>query len=127
MDQTEGGDGGLKEHSHKSEKRSTCYISEVEAVDLNLKSHFSKVQNDIKKKSINDTVCELCDKSFFNESSMKRHMKEIHKSQEDPTCELCRKIFSSKQALKFHSNTRHNTVNFNAIFVENTLALRKIW
>ena len=63
-----------------------------------------------KIKEVEFQVCELCEKSFSNETLMMRHKKEVHGSQNDSFCKLCKKRFSRKHVLKRHLDTVHKRI-----------------
>ena len=51
----------------------------------------------------NRTKCEICDKEFFWEKSLKYHMKNVHKK--NLKCELCPKLFDRQSKLMKHTET----------------------
>ena len=67
-------------------------------------------------------VCDLCNRSFSTQGSLKRHRESVHRQSppppspspapperhvERPVCDLCTKIFASQKTLKRHRQTVH--------------------
>ena len=49
----------------------------------------------------------ICDKSFSDAGSLKRHIQSFHEGQKDHKCESCGKLFSRADQLKRHIHTVH--------------------
>ena len=52
-------------------------------------------------------MCEICSKSFGNNSDMKRHQRTVHENEKPFECEICLKSFGGKITLKTHERTAH--------------------
>ena len=51
--------------------------------------------------------CELCDKTFWQEASLKRHDQTIHEGHKEYKCKSCSKLYSSPEHLKTHILITH--------------------
>ena len=51
--------------------------------------------------------CNICEKSYLHEDSLKRHFNWKHKDPVSYNCALCDKSFQYKSALKRHCKTNH--------------------
>ncbi|XP_048003180.1 zinc finger protein 271-like isoform X6 [Leguminivora glycinivorella] len=47
-------------------------------------------------------LCDLCDKDFVNNSALKRHQRNIHKTEKMHICYKCNKKFTTKEYLNIH-------------------------
>ena len=90
-----------------------CYCTFLKCLIFNLFwSSFLKVTTSNEKSSSSKprqrkpatdkgNQCEVCHKSFFDKSTMNKHMK-IHTGQKPYSCNLCGKAFSQNSTLKSH-------------------------
>ena len=51
--------------------------------------------------------CEICDKEFKNNASLKRHTNIVHQLVEEHRCNLCQKVFKIKSKLTSHVKAAH--------------------
>lgn len=50
--------------------------------------------------------CKLCEKSFFDKSTLNRHVAVIHEKRRSAVCEFCSKTFTKNASLKQHVKVR---------------------
>ena len=75
----------------------------------NLRDHVSS------KHSSETLTCEFCNKSFSNESTLKRHTRWVHFQIQKPPpvkCSICDKKFAQKGNLNVHIKSEHLGVRF---------------
>ena len=54
-----------------------------------------------------ESKCDYCDKSFSQESDLRKHIHTFHEGQKEYKCESCSKSFSQARNLKKHIHTVH--------------------
>ena len=60
--------------------------------EMHMKSHAGKKLKE----------CQQCDESFSNQSTLKKHISQIHKKRKTYSCDECSKSFSNKQSIDTH-------------------------
>ena len=55
-----------------------------------------------KKKQELKFSCEVCEKSFPNKTTLRKHIKSSHTEENPLECNICNKVFSLKQSLNRH-------------------------
>ena len=61
-------------------------------------------------KSIKAFKCELCDKSFKLEDTLKMHLKTVHQNIKNLKCSYCDKKFGQTGQLETHFKTAHENI-----------------
>ena len=74
-----------------------------------LKTHVSSVHE---KKSFG---CNICEKTYPNNSRLKRHIAIVHEKKKSLICDICKKTFSEKSTLENHIKTVHEKTNHGSV------------
>ena len=92
---------------HKEQKRK-CNFCDKMFIPCFLKIHISRAH---KIEGIKPFKCDFCDKTFTRNSTMQKHIRNIHEENEEPKvkCEFCDKSFLPNN-LKTHISHVHEEV-----------------
>ena len=78
-------------------------------MDPNIKS-INEAKKDERKRN---HKCKLCEKSYHQSGSLKRHVSSFHEKRKDHNCNSCGKSFNQSSDLKTHFKFVHETVTKN--------------
>ena len=79
----------------------TCHICNLKIDSNELELHFLEVHSA-------ENECDLCKKTFQNDSSLKRHILKSHKEAKEFKCDICEKVLTTKGTLNLHQELMHN-------------------
>ena len=71
-------------------------------MSTNIQVDEAQIKRRIRKHTKNERVCDSCGKSFYDASSLKTHMRSVHKGERENFCGTCGKAFFRKAALNEH-------------------------
>ena len=54
-------------------------------------------------------ICEICEKRFKNNSSIRKHIKIVHGEEKEFACNVCNKKFSEQFELTIHNENNHQS------------------
>ncbi len=80
------------------------------AIDV-FRKHMRNLHPDEETKPISPNApCKICNKKFFSEGGVIRHMKGVHEREKNFTCDLCGLSFFQRQGLKNNTISAHGSV-----------------
>ena len=90
--------------------------STISQMNISVKLENEEVQarNDLEAKELfsqNETMCQICSKSFTSTADLETHMKHFCDKVKSQTCNLCNKSFGQNDSLQNHMKTVHAKVN----------------
>ena len=102
----------IREDSRSSWQCKMCgdqFGADKESFEDHIVYQVCKKKDDCIELNMNGRMeCDLCDKSYADKSSLKRHMNSNHGSKkQEIICKKCKKKFSAKSSLVRHMNTFH--------------------
>uniref|UniRef100_H2Z1L6 C2H2-type domain-containing protein n=1 Tax=Ciona savignyi TaxID=51511 RepID=H2Z1L6_CIOSA len=94
---------GMKDHmlGHKGIKNHTCEICAKSFVSRKTLSAHQKLHRFTKP------LCTICKREFTQESSLMRHIKNVHQHEKQYICQICGKCFGQDGGLKSHMRVHH--------------------
>ena len=59
----------------------------------------------------NTKSCNICEKTYFDSSTLKKHINTVHNKQKDRKCDSCGKAFTNNSLLNVHIKRVHREKN----------------
>ena len=84
------------------------YICGKDLSEPSSESRKSKEENEILLALAN--FCDICDKTFFDRSTLKTHIKTVHRKVKELRCNLCNMSFGQNKNLQRHVKTVHQKI-----------------
>lgn len=85
----------------ENDLRSCPFCANTRIIFPNLLNHIRKFHTKMPSEEM-EFVCDVCDTSYYDKQTLKRHIDAVHKGKERTECDICHKTFAQKATMFRH-------------------------